>query len=116
MRASSSFAFVILVATMLAPSAARGGVGVVADPQSRIQPQGYWVIRSQTADGFAGLPRQILLRKISDHGYGEYPIGRPATLPDGNYYIYPGCPRIGIWPEGRWRARNGDPPVRLKCP
>lgn len=116
MRASWSFALVILVAMALASPAAHAAVNVVADPQSRNRPQGYRVIRSDAADSFDVFPRQIRLKKISDHAYGEFRIGRPANLRTGGYYIYPVCPGIGIWPEGRWPARNGDPTVHLKCP
>lgn len=113
MRAISLFAGVVLLA--VAPRPASAAVTVVADPQSRTPPQFYWVIRSDTADDYAGRP-QLLVRKMPQLGYGPHPIGRPASLRTGGYYIYPVCAGIGIWPEGRWPARNGDPAVRLKCP
>jgi len=115
MRASLSFAFGILLAIALPVPAAGAGVSVIADPHSRNQPTEYWVIRSETANAYNGR-WQLLRSKFPGLAYGPQPIGRPASLRQGNYYIYPVCAGIGIWAEGRWPARHGDPAVRLKCP
>jgi hypothetical protein len=116
MRASPTFAFVILLAITLPPSAAHAAVQVIPDPRSRSQPERYWVIRSETADEYDGRPRGLLLSKFSRLAYGPWPISRPAPLRRGNYYIYPVCPGIGTWPEGRSPARSSDRSVMIKCP
>ena len=101
----------VLLGLLLAPGALEAKVEVECNSPRR--PETYWVVPQRAADAYASnLP--LLRRKIPELGY-ELPMGEPANLPEGRYYLYPVCPNIGIYPQGKL-VSSSQTRVTIGCP
>lgn len=100
-----------LIVLLLVPAVAQAKVRVSCDSPRRAET--FWAVRQELVRGIStNLP--LLLSSIPRLGY-LLSIGEPANLPEGRWYLFPVCPDIGIYPQGKL-VSSVEERTTIRCP